>query len=104
MGEEQEPLLKVRELKKYFDVSEKGIFKKEKKLLRAVDNLNFDVCEGETFGIVGEFGCGKSTLGKMITQLIERTEGIIDFDGKNINSLSENKLMEKRKEYKIIYN
>lgn len=103
MGEEQEPLLKVRELKKYFDVSEKGIFKKEKKLLRAVDNLNFDVCEGETFGIVGESGCGKSTLGKMITQLIEPTEGIIDFDGKDLNSLSEKKLREKRKDFQMIF-
>ena len=62
-----EPLISVRNLKKHFDVGE-GI-------LKAVDGLNFDIYPGETFGLVGESGCGKSTAGRTIVRLYEPTEG-----------------------------
>src|SRR5699024_4949548 len=69
-------LLIVNNLKKHFDVS-KGIFKKEKSYVYAVDGLSFTVKKGEVLGIVGESGCGKSTTGNMIVQLLKPTDGEI---------------------------
>lgn len=81
------PLLEVKGLTKHFPV-EQGFFSKGKKMVRAVDDLSFSIASGETLGLVGESGCGKSTTGKLIVQLLEPTAGQLFFEGKNITHQS----------------
>ncbi|MCH7800252.1 MAG: ATP-binding cassette domain-containing protein [Chloroflexi bacterium] len=73
-------LLKVQNLKKYFQVGS-GLFGRNKMFLKAVDGVSFEIKEGETYGLVGESGCGKTTTAKMILRLEEPTEGTFSFDG-----------------------
>ncbi len=81
------PLLEVRGLTKHFPV-EQGFLSRGKKMVRAVDDLSFSIAAGETLGLVGESGCGKSTTGKLIVQLLEPTAGELFFEGKNITHQS----------------
>ena len=76
----EKPILSVKNLKTYFDVT-KGIFS-PKQIVKAVDDVSFDVMENETFGLVGESGCGKTTLGRTIVKLYEPESGSIVFQGK----------------------
>ncbi len=98
----KDPILKIKNLKTYFPLK-KGIFGKTKEFVCAVDDLSFDVYPGETLGLVGESGCGKTTLGRTILRLIEPTEGEIIFDGKNVAALSEKGLREMRRDIQIIF-
>ncbi|MFC0301752.1 ABC transporter ATP-binding protein [Virgibacillus soli] len=77
-----EPILQVNKLKKHFDLGKKQI-------LKAVDGVSFHVHQGETFGLVGESGCGKSTIGRTIMGLYEKTAGDVMFAGKNVHDLNE---------------
>lgn len=88
-------LLETRGLKKYFPVG-------KKRLLHAVDNVNFQVETGKTLGIVGESGCGKSTLGRLILRLIEPTEGEILFKGENILKYSNAQMNKVRQDMQIV--
>ena len=81
-----EILIEVKNLKKYFQVKNEFL-SKEKKFVKAVDDVSFYIKKGETFGLVGESGCGKSTLGRTITRLYDATEGDILFEGTNIAKL-----------------
>ncbi|MEK6195078.1 MAG: ABC transporter ATP-binding protein, partial [Deltaproteobacteria bacterium] len=74
-----EKLIRVTNLKKYFPLNE-GIFKRTKKVVYAVDDVSFDIERGETLGLVGESGCGKSTVGMTMMRLIEPTAGEVIFD------------------------
>lgn len=91
-----EPLISVRNVKKYFDVG-KG------KTLKAVDGISFDIYPGETFGLVGESGCGKSTAGRTIIRLYEPTGGEVIFNGKNIYKLSRHEMQEIRRDFQMIF-
>ena len=91
-----EPLISVRNVKKYFDVG-KG------KTLKAVDGISFDIYPGETFGLVGESGCGKSTVGRTIIRLYEPTDGETLFNGKNIYKLSRHEMQEVRRDFQMIF-
>ncbi len=102
MSEQKRPLLEVNGLTKIFDVST-GLFKKDEKYVHAVNDVSFYVEEGETFGIVGESGCGKTTTGNLVVQLLEKTEGTIVFDGVNLDELSVKELREKRKEFQMVF-
>ena len=82
----RQPILEVEGLKKYYPI-QGGIFGKTVGEVKAVDGVSFYVREGEILGIVGESGCGKSTMGKTILRLIEPTEGEIKFEGQDITEL-----------------
>ena len=86
-----EILIEVKNLKKYFPVKNEFLGG-EKKFLKAVDGVSFNIRKGETFGLVGESGCGKSTLGRSITRLYDITEGDILFEGTNIAKLSKKEM------------
>ncbi|MCX7694906.1 MAG: ATP-binding cassette domain-containing protein, partial [Caloramator sp.] len=90
-----EKLLEVKNLKKYFKVKDG--------FLHAVDNVNFSINRGETLGVVGESGCGKSTTGRVVLRLIEATDGEILFEGKDIRKFNKNQLRDLRKEMQIVF-
>ena len=91
----EKPLISARNIKKYFDVGEGT--------LKAVDGLNFDIYPGETLGLVGESGCGKSTAGRTIIRLYEPTEGELIFNGQNIYELSRSQMQEIRRNFQMIF-
>lgn len=92
---DQKPLVEVRGLSKFFKV--------DKGLLHAVDDLSFDIYPGETFGLVGESGCGKSTAGRTILRLYEPTSGEVRFDGVNIYELKKHDMKEIRQKMQMIF-
>lgn len=98
----QQPLLEVKDLKKHFPIKG-GILQRTKANVKAVQNVSIEVNEGETLGIVGESGCGKSTFGRTILGLEELTEGTIKFRGKNIEGLSKRKLKPFKKHMQMIF-
>lgn len=97
-----QPLVKVRDLKKYFPVGG-GVFSKSGGVVKAVDGVSFDIFPGETLGLVGESGCGKSTTGRAIMRLIEPTSGEVYFDGRNMLKISSKELRYLRREMQIIF-
>ncbi len=97
-----EALLRVKNLKKYFPIRG-GLLSREVARVHAVDDVSFDIYRGETLGLVGESGCGKSTTGRAILRLIEPTAGEVAFDGKNVTALDKRSLRSLRKEMQIIF-
>ncbi len=95
-------ILEINNLKTYFPLK-KGLFSRIKGYTKAVDDISFQVKEGETFGLVGESGCGKTTLGRTILRLIEPTAGDIVFEDKDIKKLSLSQLRKMRKNMQIIF-
>ncbi len=96
------PLLKVKNITTTFPVK-KGLFGKAKKEFKAVDNVSFEIYPGETVGLVGESGCGKTTLGRTIIKLIEAASGEIYFEGKAIHSMKGRQLRKLREKMQIIF-
>jgi peptide/nickel transport system ATP-binding protein len=96
------PLLKVENLSVYFPVK-KNFFGKVLKEFKAVDDVSFTVNKGETVGLVGESGCGKTTLGRALIKLIPPTSGAILFNGKNIANIPEDRFRKMRKDIQIIF-
>lgn len=99
---EKQELLKVQGLKKYFPVK-KGLLAKNTQYVKAVDNVNFSIYKGETFGLVGESGCGKSTTGRTLIRLYDVTDGEIIFDGTDISHMKEKELLPYRKRIQMIF-
>ncbi|HBN96995.1 MAG TPA: peptide ABC transporter substrate-binding protein, partial [Firmicutes bacterium] len=99
----QEVLLEVKDLVKHFPIRQGVIFSKQVGAVQAVDGIGFNVNKGETLGLVGESGCGKTTAGRCILRLIEPTSGEVKFDGKDVPSLPKDELRELRKEMQIIF-
>jgi peptide/nickel transport system ATP-binding protein len=100
--EKQKPLLSVRNLETWFP-SKKNIFGKPVEFLKAVNDVSFDVYPGETLGLVGESGCGKTTLGRTILRLVKAQSGEVIFDGKDVLKLKSEQLKQLRKEMQIIF-
>jgi peptide/nickel transport system ATP-binding protein len=96
------PLLNIVDLVKHFPLGG-GILAKPEGWIKAVDGVSFSVSRGESFGLVGESGCGKTTLGRLILRLIEPTDGRIEFAGQDIFSLSPAELMPLRRRMQIIF-
>lgn len=95
-------ILEVKNLKTYFPIY-KGVFRRVQGYVKAVDDVSFHVHEGETLGLVGESGCGKTTLGRTILRLIEPTEGLINYKGHVFSDFNANQLRKIRKEVQIIF-
>ncbi|MCX2492263.1 ABC transporter ATP-binding protein [Pedobacter sp. PF22-3] len=99
---QQKPLLQIKDLCTWYPISN-GLFGKTTDYVKAVDGINFEVFPGETLGLVGESGCGKTTLGRSILRLIQPTSGSIIFNGQDITHLGKNELRKLRKDIQIIF-
>ncbi|MEJ9230312.1 ATP-binding cassette domain-containing protein [Peribacillus butanolivorans] len=102
LQQSQEPLLKVQNLKKYYPIK-KGIISRTVGHVKAVDGLNLDIYPGETVGLVGESGCGKSTTGRAIIHLDPPTAGKVIFKGKDLSTLTGPELRKTRTDLQIIF-
>jgi len=98
-----QPVLQVRDLKKYYPTGSGGAFGKPKKMLHALDGVSFEVRRGEILGIVGESGCGKSTLGRCVLRLVDITGGSVVFEGRDITSLPRAALKNCRRDMQMIF-
>jgi oligopeptide/dipeptide ABC transporter, ATP-binding protein, C-terminal domain len=99
---ERKELVRIKNLKKYFPVKS-GVFSSVSNYLKAVDGVDLTIFEGETLGLVGESGCGKTTLGKTVIKLYEPTEGSISFNGQDIARLSSGGMQRLRRDMQIIF-
>lgn len=97
------PLLRVVELKKYFPVMQGHVFSKPVGAVKAVDGVSFDIHRGETLGLVGESGCGKSTMGRAILQLHKPDSGKVYLDGVDLTTLNEESLRRMRQKMQMIF-
>ncbi|MCA1060755.1 dipeptide ABC transporter ATP-binding protein [Rossellomorea aquimaris] len=97
-----EPLLKVENLKKHFPITG-GILGRPVSSVKAVDGVSFTVNKGETLGIVGESGCGKSTTGRMLMRLIDPSDGKVTFEDRELTSLSNSEMRKIRREMQMVF-
>jgi peptide/nickel transport system ATP-binding protein len=96
------PLIAVRDLKKHFPVRG-GIFSRVRDYVKAVDGVTFSIGAGKTLGLVGESGCGKTTVGRAILRLIAPTSGAVEFEGSDVLQLTRSQLREKRRRMQIVF-
>ena len=96
------PLLEVNNLKVHFPVKH-GMFSRVREFVKAVDDVSFSIAPGETLGLVGESGCGKTTLGRAIVRLVEPTAGEISLDGEDILKMSGSALRARRRKFQMIF-
>lgn len=95
-------ILEVENVKKYFPIK-KGIFSKQVGSVKAVDNVSFQMRRGETLGVVGESGCGKSTMARLIIQLLKATDGRIKLEGKDLTAISKEELRATRRDIQMVF-
>ena len=98
-----EALLGIKDLKMYFPVTKGIIFQAKVGEVKAVDGVTFEIMEGETLGLVGESGCGKTTTGRCILQLYKPTEGEVMFQGRDLTRLSNKAMRPLRRELQVIF-
>ncbi len=99
---EKEPLVQVRQLKKYFPIT-RGVFQRRVGDIKAVDGVDFDIYKGETLGLVGETGSGKTTVGRTLLRLYEPTGGEVSFEGDNLLELSSGEMRHMRRRMQMIF-
>lgn len=98
-----EVLLRIENLVKHFPVADGALFRKQAKVVHAVDGVSFDLLRGETLGLVGESGCGKSTVGRTLLQLYRPTSGAVYYKGKDLVKVSRRELQLARKEMQMVF-
>jgi oligopeptide/dipeptide ABC transporter ATP-binding protein len=101
-GQRHEKIVEVKNIKKYYPIHG-GLFNRTVSVVKALDNVTFDIFKGETLGIVGESGSGKSTLGRVILRLLKPTEGSITFKGRDITNISEKEMSSYRRDMQMIF-
>src|SRR5215212_3508075 len=99
----KEALVRVNGLKKYFPITAGLIFQRQVGNVKAVDDVSFDIFKGETLGMVGESGCGKSTTGRTVLQLYKPTEGSVVFEGQELTTLPAAELRKMRRRMQMIF-
>jgi oligopeptide transport system ATP-binding protein len=97
------PLLRAKEVRKYFPIKRGIVFQREVARVHAVDDVSLELYAGETVGLVGESGCGKSTFGRCLIRLYDLTAGTIEFDGRDISALGRNDLRPLRREIQMVF-
>lgn len=97
------PILKVDDLRMHFPVSTGGLFNRQKAIVKAVDGVSFEIAKGETFGLVGESGCGKTTIGRCLLKLETPTGGTVQFDGQDLLSQSAEDMAAYRKRVQAVF-
>ncbi len=102
-ADSSEPLVQVEGLEVHFPVYKGSFFKRAAGAVRAVDGLSFEIRKGETLGLVGESGCGKSTTGRALMRLVDATAGRIDFEGEDLLALRGEALRRKRRDFQMIF-
>jgi len=96
-------LLEVKNLKKYFSLRGGFLFQSSSGIIKAVDDISFSINKGETFGLVGESGCGKSTAARVILRLLKHSSGSVFYDGEDLFSLNDNQMFKIRRDIQIIF-
>lgn len=96
-------IIRIKNLKMYFPITRGIVFQRHVGDIKAVDNVSFDIKRGETLGLVGESGCGKSTTGRAILQLYRPTDGTIEFEGQNLTELKGENLRRMRRHIQMIF-
>jgi peptide/nickel transport system ATP-binding protein/oligopeptide transport system ATP-binding protein len=99
----EEALLRVDRVQKYFPITGGGVLKRHVGDVKAVESISFDIVPGETLGIVGESGCGKSTAGRTVMKLLDPTGGKIEFEGRDITNLTRKEMVPLRREMQMIF-
>jgi len=97
------PLISIRDLKVHFPLAGGSLFSRSRGVVKAVDGVTLDIYPGETLGLVGESGCGKTTLGRAVLRLLEPTSGQILFRGQDLAGLSRTAMRERRRQLQIIF-
>src|SRR5690606_32680699 len=99
----KEVIVQVRHLKKYFPISAGIILQRQVGAVKAVDDVSFDIYKGETLGLVGESGCGKSTTGRTVLQLYKPTAGSVVFEGNDLTTMKQDDLRKMRRRMQMIF-
>jgi oligopeptide/dipeptide ABC transporter ATP-binding protein len=103
ISEDRQPLMRLTGVKKHFPITQGIILQREVGRVHAVDGVDLEVLPGETLGVVGETGCGKSTLGRVMCRLLEATEGKVEFEGRDITHLKGKELRTLRRRVQMIF-
>src|SRR5213596_597457 len=102
MNVSQPPLVSIRNLKVHFPVAGAGLFGGSDRIVKAVDGVSLDIQPGETMGLVGESGCGKTTLGRAVLRLVEPTSGGVHFEGRDVLAANASDFRRLRRDMQIV--